>query len=409
MTQQPRVCIVQPTPCVATETFLQAHADRLPAATSVVYDFKTIRGESVPHLAGRPVLSQTVLARGVRKVRRTLSGRPRTWLRTLAFERVFRAVGADAVLAEYGTTGVQVMAAAQRLGIPLIVHFHGFDASRKKVLASHGDEYRRLFRIASAVVCVSRVMEKQLLVLGAHEDRLHYNPYGVDCDQFKLGRPEEMAPHFLAVGRFVDKKAPHLTISAFARVSRQCPESRLIMVGDGPLLGSCRDLATGLGIAGSVDFLGVQDHAAVADKMRQCRCFVQHSVLAEDGDCEGTPNTILEAMASGLPVVATRHAGIPDVVIEGETGQLVEERDIEGMADHLLKMALNPIMARTFGLAGRQRVESHYSIQDSIDALWRIIESAILRNNDGNPSNPDIEKHWNSANGDQLCSVSGAE
>jgi glycosyltransferase involved in cell wall biosynthesis len=126
-----------------------------------------------------------------------------------------------------------------------------------------------------------------------------------------------------------------------------------------------------------VTFLGSQTPEVVQQEMRNARCFVQHSIQAPSGDCEGTPVGLLEAGATGLPVVSTRHAGIPDVVLEGETGFLVDEGDTEGMAAHMLRIAQDPELAARLGAASRQRIENHFSIERSISGLWHIIESSL--------------------------------
>src|SRR4030095_662225 len=105
---------------------------------------------------------------------------------------------------------------------------------------------------------------------------------------------------------------------------------------------------------------------------------VQHSVVAPSGDCEGTPVSILEAGATGLPVVSTRHAGIPDVVIEGDTGFLVDEGDVAGMARHMIQIARNPRLADTMGRAARKHIEQNFSKDQRIKNLWSIIEGAIV-------------------------------
>jgi colanic acid/amylovoran biosynthesis glycosyltransferase len=100
---------------------------------------------------------------------------------------------------------------------------------------------------------------------------------------------------------------------------------------------------------------------------------VQHSVVASDGNSEGMPNSILEASASGLPVVATRHAGIPEVVLDGETGFLVEERDVEGMARQMARLVMEPALAEELGRAGRKRMQESFSIDSRIARLWAIV------------------------------------
>jgi glycosyltransferase involved in cell wall biosynthesis len=150
------------------------------------------------------------------------------------------------------------------------------------------------------------------------------------------------------------------------------------MIGQGMLRGACMDLAMALNIEDGVTFLGALPPTVVRQEMRQARCFVQHSVTAaSNGDSEGTPVGILEAGASGLPAVSTRHAGIPDVVIEGETGLLVEEHDVGAMASGMLRIAQDAEFAGQLGRSAGDRIRTQFSMEQSISNLWSIIESCI--------------------------------
>jgi len=177
----------------------------------------------------------------------------------------------------------------------------------------------------------------------------------------------------LAVGRFVDKKAPQLTLLAFRRVLDRVPEARLTMMGDGPLWECCLRLCHAMGIADAVRLPGAVPHDQVAEAMGQVRAFVQHSVRTFQNEAEGTPVAVLEAGAMGLPVVATRHAGISDVVIDGETGALVDEGDVAGMADAMVRLAEDPELARRWGRAARNRIVSEFSMERSIGHLWKVL------------------------------------
>jgi len=295
-------------------------------------------------------------------------------------KQFFQEKQVDAILAEYGRVGVALMDICQELSIPLIVHFHGFDAYHHGELQNSGRYYPDLFQKASGAIAVSRHMEQQLLSLGAVKEKLYYNPYGVNLSLFQPSQPEKSELIFIAVGRFVDKKAPNLTILAFAQVCYQYPQAKLIMIGEGVLLESCKMLAKSLGIYENIEFTGSLLQSAVAEKMRQARAFVQHSVTASYGDSEGTPNSVIEASATGIPVIATRHAGIKDVVIEGETGFLVDEGDVDGMAEYMIQLAENPELAQKLGEAGRKRIEEHFSLEQSLNNLWTIIKDSIEKN-----------------------------
>jgi colanic acid/amylovoran biosynthesis glycosyltransferase len=364
------LCVATPYEPALSETFIRGHIERLPARVTLLY------GWPLAH-EGRPVLSTP--RRAVHKLTRTLRRDGIERELTDAYATAFGRAKADAVLAEYGTVGVQVKDACLKLGVPLVVHFHGFDASVREVLEEHRESYPEMFRAACAVVAVSRAMQRKLVALGAPEEKVHYNPYGIDCGAFGGAEPESAPPAFVAVGRFVEKKAPHLTLRAFAEVRRAQPSARLRMVGEGPLLEGCRRLASELGVDDAVEFLGAQSHERVQAEMRAARCFVQHSVEAPNGDCEGTPLGILEAGASGLPVVSTRHAGIPDAVVEGETGLLVEEGDVNGMAGGMLKLAGDAALAGRMGRAARRHVAENFSVERSDRNLWAIIESCMAR------------------------------
>jgi glycosyltransferase involved in cell wall biosynthesis len=364
------VCVVTPYVPTASETFIRAHLEGLPARTVLVHGWR-------PSVGDRPALS--LPTRIAYKARRVLTGEGAQRETTAAYVRVFRRHRLDAVLAEYGTTGILTVAACREVGIPLIVYFHGFDASVRSVLQEHAEAYRTMFRQAAAIIAASRAIQGRLISLGAPADKVHYIPCGVDCRRFAGADPAAAAPVMLSVGRFVEKKAPQLTIQAFAEAYRAHPDSRLRMVGDGPLLDRCRELASRLVPDRAVTFLGTQPHEAVQAEMRRARGFVQHSVEAESGDCEGTPVGILEAGASGLPVISTRHGGIPEVVVEGETGLLVDEKDVPGMAAHMIRLIREPDLAAQLGLAARRRVEALFTMERSLGQLWSVIRSCVTR------------------------------
>jgi colanic acid/amylovoran biosynthesis glycosyltransferase len=254
------------------------------------------------------------------------------------------------------------------------VHFHGWDASIHDFLREMAEPYRRMFQYAAGVIGVSRAMCRKLVELGAPAERVHWVPCGIDCQAFAGGNPAAVGPQFLAVGRFTEKKAPDLTLRAFAATLQACPEARLQMIGFGPLLEPAQALARELGITNAVTFAGACPPAVVQEQMRQARCFVQHSIVAPNGDSEGTPVSILEAGASGLPVVSTRHAGIPDVVSEGETGFLVDERDVAGMAEKMIVLAKDPTLAASLGAAARRRIAGAFSSEQSIGKLWSVLQ-----------------------------------
>lgn len=370
MSQRPRICIVSPNRGAWSETFIANHITHLRDMELVLTDGHLPTRDR----EGDPLLAPTLVKRVVQRVRKA---DPREMLRG-AIARRLKKDRINVVLAEYGPTGEAMLEICRRAGIPLVAHFHGIDAFHVRLLKDSGN-YRRLLSEAAAIVVVSREMERQLLELGCPREKLHYNCYGIEVDRFSAGSPEKAPKHFLAVGRFVDKKAPHLLLQAFHQAWLRDQELRLTMAGNGPLWESTRQLALAEGLGHAVAFPGVVTNDEVAALMRNVRAFVQHSVVTTDNDHEGTPLSILEAMASGLPVVATRHGGIPDVITHDVEGLLSAERDIEAMGSHLSALAQDAAGAARLGAAARARAERDHRLGPSLDRLAGIIARVVAR------------------------------
>jgi glycosyltransferase involved in cell wall biosynthesis len=286
------------------------------------------------------------------------------------------------LIAEFGFHAIRMMDASAWTGIPLVVQFHGSDAfAHQRTTAELRERYRRLFKVAASVIVKSQPMREQLLRFGASPEQLVVSPCGADSSLFYGATPGDAPPLFVAVGRFVPKKAPHLTIRAFAdacaRVSPALSrEMRLVMVGDGPLMSESRRLVSDLNLANQISFPGLCNPQQVAELMRSARAFIQHSIVAPDGDSEGSPVSVVEAQLSGLPVVSTRHAGIPEVVLEGESGFLVDEGDVSGMADFIAHLAEDPDLAARLGRFASSRALSSFTVNHHVDDLANVIKSA---------------------------------
>lgn len=288
-----------------------------------------------------------------------------------------RAKRIKVILAEYGPTGCSLIDACKLAKVPLIVHFHGFDAAHYNTLAIFKEKYKELFSTASSIVVVSKRMGQNLIELGADKRKIFNIPYGVNLSFFYGTNPEQNPPIFIAVGRFTDKKAPHLTIKAFEIVHKKINSAKLIMIGNGEKYKECVKLIKKLNLKSSVEFKGILDHDSIKKELSKARAFVQHSIRPENGDMEGTPNSILEASSMGLPIVSTFHAGIPEAVLHNKTGFLVNELEYEKMADYMLRLAEDPKLAGLMGKAGRKHMENNYSLEKQIDKLKELIIISI--------------------------------
>jgi glycosyltransferase involved in cell wall biosynthesis len=281
----------------------------------------------------------------------------------------------DVILVEFGTHAHKLISLLRLAKLPVVVHFHGFDASAEEALKSTG-HYKEVFSVATKVIAVSKDMQEQLIGMGCEPEKLCYTPCGPG-DLFFEVEPRPEGKLLFAAGRFTDKKAPYYTLLAFDKVLKTIPEAKLIMAGNGPLLNTCINLAKFLNIDKNVHFPGVLEPQSMIAHMSKSTAFVQHSVRALNGDSEGTPVTITEASAAGLPVVATRHAGIKDVIKEGETGLLCDEHDVEQMASNMERLLTDPELAEAMGRAGRKRIADHFSMDHHIDAVQRTLNEAV--------------------------------
>jgi glycosyltransferase involved in cell wall biosynthesis len=283
----------------------------------------------------------------------------------------------DVMLAEFGPAGADIAPHAKALGIPLLVHFHGHDAHRKSVVDPYRERYRQMFASAEAILSVSRFMTRTLIDLGADPSRVIYNPYGPRDRFFEVTPTYERT--VLALGRFTDIKANYLTLAAFAKALLSVPDARMVMAGEGELLETCKTLASTWGISDRVSFPGAIPHADAVKLFVNACCFAQHSVTPSYGDAEGTPVAILEAGAAGLPVIATKHAGIPDVVIDNESGFLVDERDVRAQAEHMVRLLRDPELCRAMGARARKHIRTHFSMKHHIGRLQQAVDVARAR------------------------------
>ncbi len=368
------ICISKPNGINYSETFIDSQVNFLPGIKKVVYGgFFPLFGHQKTYL----IRTRSGLIEYL--VRKRIFHQKEIKVRTKAFAKYLGENKIGVVLAEYGLTGALIRESCELANVPMVIHFHGFDAHVKSVTDEYATLYIKAFTFASKIIAVSKPMQFRLIELGAAPEKIVLLPYGVDTSLFTQNKPSENPLIFLSVARFAEKKSPLSTLSAFAKVLEQFPDARLKMAGIGPLWTEAKTRAEFLGISSNVEFLGVQTPVQVAELMRTSRVFVQHSVIAQGGDSEGTPNSILEASASCLPVVSTYHAGIPEAVLHQCTGLLVKEHDIDGMARYMCRLAADPVLCDKMGSAGRRHIEENYHMQTQIAKLAAILNEVAKK------------------------------
>jgi len=278
-----------------------------------------------------------------------------------------------ALLAEYGPIGCLVMDACEDTGVSLFVHFHGYDAN---ILPRNWREqklYHKLFSRAERVIAASQFMRRRLISLGCAPERIEVIPCGVDVRRFSPGAADKREPLVLMVSRLIRQKGPTYSLEAFAKLARRFPDLRLEIIGEGPLQEELRTRARAHGIEDRVYLHGARPHDFVCERLRCARLLIQHCMTLPGEGVESLGLSILEAMACGVPVVATRHGAIVETVQDGVTGFLVPEGDVKGMADAMAALLTDTDRAAAMGAAGRARVLEHFTIEHARDRLRTIM------------------------------------
>lgn len=360
------IAIFSPNRIVYSETFIGAHKNYL---NGPVFFYHGIEGNiKLENHKDRISSFKRLWIKIYGKIR----GKSTSYFWEQAVLRSLIAKNIDVILVEYGSHAYHLKTVLKNANIPVVVHFHGYDASIDQVIKGC-NSYIDVFEIANKVIVVSKVMNAKLLKLGCPKEKLIYNVYG-PSPEFGKVTPLYNKKQFISVGRFVDKKAPYHSILAFKEVLKTHPDACLIMAGDGPLFNTSQNIIKHYNLNDNVKLVGVISPEEYRQFLSESLAFVQHSVTAHNGDMEGTPLAILEASIAGLPVIATNHGGIPDVIIHGETGLLCEEHDVESMTQNMLQILDNNPLARTMGSRGRQHISAHFNLSRHIESLNSTLE-----------------------------------
>ena len=343
--EQPVAAIFRTALFNPTERFIQEQAAALTRWRPLLVGLER-KGEILPELREGMILPANVAER----LAFSATGRGG------AVEAGLRKARPKLIHAHFGTDGLKMLALARALRLPLITHLRGYDvtltraaliASGRPTWSRYALQRGRLMRDGTLFLAVSDALRMQAIALGFPEERTrtHYN--GVDLDRFLPGKRPREPGTVLHVGRLVEKKGTSDLIAALAGMSGV----RLVVIGEGPLRAQLQRQAGALGV--KAQFLGPQPAEEVAVWMRRATLLAAPSVTARDGDAEGLPNVVVEAAASGIPVVATRHSGIPEAVEDGETGFLVREGDRADLADRIRALLESADLRREMGFAAR--------------------------------------------------------
>jgi colanic acid/amylovoran biosynthesis glycosyltransferase len=289
----------------------------------------------------------------------------------------------DYIHAEFGRMGVLASRIAS-VSRPLVVFMHAYDITAVPKNPVWYRRYTRLWRPGVTVLTPSEFMRQKVIELGASAAQVLVQQNGIDLQAWSYSDAASRfhgKASFLFVGRLIDKKGPRQLVEAFARMRALAPEldAELVLCGSGSLEAVLREDVKRLGLSNAVHMRGAVSSDEVRQAMRHAHIMVQHSVETASGDMEGLPVSLTEAAACGLPIIATRHSGIPEIVIDGVNGYLVPENDIDSMAAKMTELARDPQRWSAFGRAGRALVEDRFDSDAAIARYERVIAECVLK------------------------------
>jgi len=287
---------------------------------------------------------------------------------------------ADLMHVYFGHTGVHLRAFLESWDRPAVVSFHGADVMQREHRPKYAAQMRELFRTVPLVLARSNSLAGMLASAGCPAEKIRINRTGIPLDDFAC--VDRMAPtdgHWRLVQacRLIRKKGLPTTFCAFAEFRQRFPAAALTIAGEGPMRAELESLAASLGIAGAVVFAGFLPQAELRKLYASSHVFVHPSETPPNQDQEGVPNSMLEAMATGLPVAATRHGGIPEAVADGVSGLLVAERDSGALADALFRLATTPGLAAELGRGAAEGVRKDFEQTSAIARLEGFYDEAI--------------------------------
>lgn len=369
MNQKLNIALFSPNKNPYSETFIQAHKNNLKGNVYFYYGI----GEDIS-LENHPSLSSK-LKKYFLKAIKIIFKKNHSFVLVKLLSKSLKKQNIDVVLVEYGIHANHILPAIIKVNLPLVVHFHGFDATVKNIIKENKN-YKEVFKYASKIIVVSKVMKQQLLDIGCPMGKLVYNANAAQSKFFTI-EPNFNSKQFISVGRFNNKKAPYYTILSFKEALKKHSDAKLLLCGDGLLFEVCKNLVRHYQLEKNIKFLGVVSPEKLSELLENSLGYVQHSITAENGDTEGMPISILEASASGIPVISTFHAGISDVVKDGVSGLLCKEHDVHKMGQNIIKILDDVDYAKKLGQAGKERIKSQFSFEKHINGIQQLLETSV--------------------------------
>jgi len=295
--------------------------------------------------------------------------------------RQLQRLKAKCIYARFGTGGVRMLHLKARTKLPLLTSFHGSDVSRQLQIKPY---YRRylplLFKKGDAFTVVCEYMRNKLIHLGCSPEKIHIVKSGIDLHKFPYlahSKPSTDQIRILSVGRLTEKKGMLDLIRAFQLVLAMIPNAKLIIAGDGEERWKIEQLINQFGLGSHIELKGRLPHSQVQEEMARCDLLVMASRTASDGNEEGIPNVVMEAMATGRIVIATEHAGIPELVHHHQTGFLVQQGDPDALAAMIIYVLKHVEDWTSITVSARNKVEHEHDVVKQAAKLEKLMDELI--------------------------------
>jgi glycosyltransferase involved in cell wall biosynthesis len=284
----------------------------------------------------------------------------------------------------FGHIGVHLLPLIRAWKNPSIVSFHGADVMVDMNKPAYREGTLRMLDAVTLVLVRSESLRRAVVDLGCDPKKVEIQWTGIPLDEFPFRDrtfPENGEWQLMQAGRLIEKKGLPITLRAFSTFLKQYPNATLTIAGEGPLLSELQKFARDSGIADRVSFTGFVSQEQLREIYYRSHIFLHPSQTGRDGNQEGIPNSMLEAMATGLPVFATEHGGISEAIENGASGVLVPERDDEGLARALLNAAQDHGLLSRIGAKGADAVRKKFDLQQQAQRLEEIYLRMIARPN----------------------------
>ncbi len=293
---------------------------------------------------------------------------------------ILRREEAALIHAHFGQEGYRCLMARRKTGLPMVTTFYGLDVSALPMDPLWDGRFKRLFAEGTLFLAEGPHLAERLVGIGCPAEKVRVHKLGVDLSAipFKPDRDPRGGPVVLMCGAFREKKGIPYGVRAFHRIAKRHPSARLHIIGDGPTKPEIEAVVRELGLQDRTSFLGFLPFGEYVKHLLGSHVLLHPSITASDGDTEGgAPVTIIESMASGLPVVSTLHADIPTVAPDGSCALLAPERDVDGLAERLDAVLGDEELRNRLVEAGRNRVEEHHDAAEQGKRLEEIYDEVV--------------------------------